>query len=161
MGVLIISLDQGHIPYIALFLAVTFSGYGLLKKLNPISSLQSNQFESLIMVPVALVFLFTQSTDWVTDANLTKSALLLIGAGIVTGLPLIFFAEAAKRIPFYLMGFFQFLSPTMQFLTGVLIFSEPLSLLKLKGFFFIWVAGFLLITNTWFRSHQTKKLAKG
>jgi chloramphenicol-sensitive protein RarD len=161
IGVLIISLDQGHIPYIALFLAVSFSFYGLLKKLNPVSGLKSNQFESMIIVPMALLFLFSQPVDWVTDANVTQSVLFLVGSGVVTGLPLIFFAEAAQRIPYYLMGFFQFLAPTIQFLSGVLIFSEPMSSLKLKGFLFIWLAGFLLIANTWWSTHQAKKIVKG
>lgn len=158
IGVMIISLDQGHVPWIALFLAVSFSAYGLLKKLNPVSGLHSNQFESMIIVPVALLYLFSQPTSWVTNDNLLPSALFLIGSGVITGLPLIFFAEATQRIPYYLMGFFQFLAPTIQFLSGVLIFNEPLSLLKLKGFLFIWVAGALLILNTWWLSQKNKKV---
>lgn len=158
IGVLIISFDQGHIPWIALFLAVTFSAYGLLKKLNPVSGLKSNQFESMIILPVALLYLLSQPTSWVTDDNLLPSALFLIGSGVVTGLPLIFFAEATQRIPYYLMGFFQFLAPTIQFLSGVLIFNEPMSLLKLKGFLFIWIAGALLILNGWWMNQKNKKI---
>lgn len=147
IGVLIISLDQEGVPVIALFLAISFSCYGLIKKLIPISSLQSNQFESFLMLPIALIYLLTQSHDWVTKQNVYWSALLLMGAGIVTGLPLLFFAKATQKIPYYLMGFFQFLAPTLQFLSGVILFNEPLSPLKLKGFVFIWVAGMVLITT--------------
>lgn len=154
LGVLIISLDQGRMPWIALFLAVSFSLYGLIKKRTQASGLESNQFESFIMLPVALIYLLTQSNEWVTSANITSSLFFLIGSGVVTGLPLIFFAEAAQRIPYYLMGFFQFLSPTIQFLSGVFIFAEPLSDLKLKGFVFIWLAGILLILNTWWQSRH-------
>lgn len=157
IGVLIITLDQGHVPIIALFLAITFSIYGLLKKFMKISGLLSNQFESLIMVPVAAIFLLTQDHSWLTPENQIISIVLLVGAGVVTGLPLIFFAEATKRIPYYLIGFFQFLAPTLQFLSGVVIFSEPLSSLKLKGFVFIWLAGALLILNSWWQKRKQPK----
>lgn len=154
IGVIIITFDQGHIPTIALFLAVTFSIYGVLKKFMKISGLLSNQFESLIMVPVAGIFLLTQDHSWLTPDNQILSIVFLVGAGVVTGLPLIFFAEATKRIPYYLMGFFQFLAPSLQFLSGVVIFVEPLSSLKLKGFVFIWLAGALLILNSWWQKKK-------
>ena len=120
-----------------MFLAVTFSCYGLIKKKTVVSGLKSNQFESLLFVPVALVFLMTQKQTWLSAENVPLTAFLFAGSGLVTGLPLIFFAEATRRIPYYLLGFFQFLAPTIQFLTGVLIFGEALSELKLLGFVFI------------------------
>lgn len=158
VGVLIISFAQGHIPWIAIFLAVTFSCYGLIKKKTSVSGLKSNQFESLVFVPVAILFLFTQEQTWLKAENVPLTAALLAGSGLITGLPLIFFAEATRRIPYYLLGFFQFLAPTIQFLTGVFIFGEPLSELKLRGFLFIWVAGLLLIMNTWWVSRRSKQL---
>ena len=153
VGVLIISFDQGHLPWIALFLAISFSIYGLIKKLNPVSGLESNQFESLALVPFAIALLSLQSR-WlgvepfpINEATTTSTALLLIGAGVITGLPLIFFAEAAQRMPFYLLGFFQFLAPSLQFMTGVFLFSEVMTPLKLFGFLFIWMAGGLIIAK--------------
>jgi chloramphenicol-sensitive protein RarD len=153
LGVLIISFDQGHLPWIALFLACSFSLYGLIKKLNPVSGLESNQFESLVLVPVAIGLLCMQST-WVgiepfplNDTTSMSTVLLLMGAGVVTGLPLIFFAEAAQRMPFYLLGFFQFIAPSLQFMTGVFLFSEVMTPLKLFGFLFIWAAGGLIIAR--------------
>lgn len=158
VGVLIISFAQGHIPWIAIFLAVTFSCYGLIKKKTSVSGLKSNQFESLVFIPVAILFLFTQEQTWLKAENVPLTAALLAGSGLITGLPLIFFAEATRRIPYFLLGFFQFLAPTIQFLTGVFIFGEPLSELKLRGFVFIWVAGVLLILNTWWVSRKNKQL---
>ncbi len=153
VGVLIISVDQGHLPWIALFLAFSFSFYGLIKKMNPVPGLDSNQFESLVMAPVAIVFLCMQ-TKWLGQAPYPwgpnegiSTGLLLMGAGIVTGLPLILFAEAAQRMPFYLLGFFQFLAPSLQFMTGVFLFGEALSSFKLAGFVFIWTAGTLILMN--------------
>lgn len=155
VGVLVISWDQGRLPWIALFLAFTFAFYGLIKKLNPVPGLHSSQFESFVMFPVALGLLalmprtlgiapypFADDQSWSTG-------LLLIGGGAITGLPLIFFAEAAQRMPFYLLGFFQFLAPTFQFLSGVILFHEPLSTNKLWGFVFIWIAGILILLNNW------------
>lgn len=152
-GVFIVSLDQTGIPWIALFLALSFSIYGLIKKLNPMPGLHSNQFESAVMIPVAVVMLLLQSRIiGVQPFPLAVgfdfgTAVLLAGAGVVTGLPLVFFAEAAQRIPFYLLGFFQFIAPSIQFLSGVLIYGEPLSQQKMIGFIFIWGACFLLLSG--------------
>ncbi len=162
-GVLIISWDQGHLPWIALFLAFSFSFYGLIKKLNPVSGMHSSQFESLVMLPVAFGLLASQAGlvgqapfPWHSGFE-WSTALLLAGGGVITGLPLIFFAEAAQRMPFYLLGFFQFLAPTFQFLSGVVIFHEPLSPLKIKGFIFIWVAGMMILLNGWLSQRRSKK----
>lgn len=158
-GVGIITFAQGQIPWIAMFLAVSFSLYGLIKKINLVTSLNSNQFESLVMLPFALIFLFSQSPQWIHAENINLSVLLLVGSGVVTGLPLIFFALAAQKVPYYVMGFFQFLAPSIQFLTGVLIFNEPISSLQLKGFIFIWAAGLLLIIQGWWNSKKSKLAA--
>lgn len=160
VGVLIISFAQGQVPWIAIFLAVTFSCYGLIKKKTSVSGLKSNQFESLVFIPVAVLFLFVQEQTWLKSENVPLTAALLAGSGLITGLPLIFFAEATRRIPYYLLGFFQFLAPTIQFLTGIFIFSEPLSELKLRGFVCIWVAGILLILNSWWVSRMSKQLSQ-
>ncbi len=145
LGVCVIATDHWHIPWIALILAVTFSIYGLMKKMNPISALKSNQFESLLFVIPALGILFFDSYAWVQSDNLILTGVLLVGAGVVTGLPLIFFSEAAKRIPYYMMGFFQFLAPSLQFLSGVFLFQEPLSQTKILGFSLIWFAALILV----------------
>jgi chloramphenicol-sensitive protein RarD len=161
VGVFIISWDQGHLPWIALFLAFSFSFYGLIKKLNPVSGLHSNQFESLVLLPISFGILYfmdhligTPSVMLSGTGNWSTN-LLLIGGGLITGFPLIFFAEAAQRLPFYLLGFFQFLAPSLQFLSGVVLFGEPLSSNKLGGFIFIWVAGILIVFNNWISAKPT------
>jgi chloramphenicol-sensitive protein RarD len=155
IGVGIITYAQGHIPIIAMFLAVSFSIYGLIKKTNPVLPLESNQFESGILLPFALVFLFMQPSEWIHQESRYVSMFLLLASGVVTGLPLIFFAIAAQKVPYYLMGFFQFLAPSIQFMSGVFIFKEPLTLLQLYGFIFIWSAGLLLIISSWWQ-HRKK-----
>lgn len=159
IGVTIISLDQDGIPWIALFLAGSFSLYGYTKKLVPISGLYSNQFESLLAVPFAIGYLlWIPRSSWLTADGQTQTFLLLMGAGIITGLPLIFFSEAARRIPYYLMGFFQFLAPTLQFLSGVILFKEPLSSTKTFGFIFIWVAIIFLMSTSWYLQRKKQIL---
>ncbi len=159
IGVLVIAWDQGRIPWIAVILAVTFAIYGLLKKKTHATGVESNQFEAIIFIPFALGFLFLQPLTWVTAENQTSSFLLLAGAGIVTGLPLILFAEAAKRIPYYLMGFFQFIAPTLQFASGVLIFNESLSQNKLIGFAVIWLAILYLAGTSFYKARNKSKLS--
>jgi chloramphenicol-sensitive protein RarD len=156
LGVSIIAWDQGHLPWIALVLAVSFSVYGLLKRRTQATGVESNQFEAVIFIPLVLAFLILQPHNWITSDNQTSSFLLLAGAGIVTGLPLILFAEAAKRIPYYLMGFFQFIAPTLQFASGVLIFNEPLSQNKLIGFAIIWLAILYLAGSSFYRAKFRK-----
>ncbi len=158
IGVAVITYDKGTLPWIAIFLACSFSLYGLIKKNVASSGENSNLYETTVLLPLALVFQIYWITSGQSPVITTTIAdmqwgllFLLIGGGMITGLPLIFFAEAAKRIPFYMLGFFQFSAPSIQFLTGVVMFGEPLSRTALIGFAFIWLAGLLLISNNLFK----------
>ncbi|HRO67282.1 MAG TPA: EamA family transporter RarD [Pseudobdellovibrionaceae bacterium] len=136
IGVSVLTWEAGRIPWIALSLAMTFSLYGFLRKRIDVGSIEGGQLESLlILVPVFAAALFL-GKPLVPDRNVDW--IFLIASGVVTGLPLIWFVEAAKRLPYYLLGFFQYLAPTLQFFTGVVIFHEPLSSWKFVGFAFIW-----------------------
>jgi chloramphenicol-sensitive protein RarD len=153
VGVLVITYDKGTLPWIAIFLALSFSMYGLTKRQVTMSGEKSNLFETSILLPFAIAFQIYWSLNGhspVISSDFSMNGyllLLLAGGGIITGLPLIFFAEAANRIPFYMLGFFQFLAPSLQFLTGVVVFKEPLSSTTFVGFVFIWVAGSVVIIN--------------
>lgn len=161
IGVLVITFDQGHLPWIALFLAATFSFYGFSKKINSeATGLESNQFESVIFFPMALMYIIylfsTSQTTWINSTEISplQTSLLLMGAGVITGFPLVLFAEGARRLPYYMMGFFQFLAPTLQFIVGYFIFKEPLSQHKLLGFFIIWAAILYLIISNYFLNRK-------
>jgi chloramphenicol-sensitive protein RarD len=155
IGVIVISLDQSRLPYLALFLAITFSCYGFIKKQLALPGIESNQFETFFFIPMTLIFLYFQDYTWFrTDTHPLQSLALLIGAGLVTGIPLIFFTEAARRLPYYVLGFFQFLSPSIQFLTGVFLYNEYLSQTKLFGFIFIWAACFVMLLDTSFKAYK-------
>lgn len=153
IGVGIITVEAGHLPWVALALAITFGLYGLIKKKIPVSGLVSNHFETFILIPLAILILFAASLGGLHFLGLdptpqpfplqtgfdAPTAALLVLAGVITGVPLICFAEAAQRLNLSVMGFFQFISPTFQFLTGWLLFGEPLSSTRLLGFVSIWI----------------------
>ncbi len=141
-GVLFLTIVHGSIPWIALTLSITFAFYGLVKKTAPLRSLDGLTLETGILLVPALVYLWSAEMNG-TGAFLHRSAttdILLAGAGIVTTMPLLMFASAARRIPLSLMGILQYISPTMQFLIGVLVYKEPFSYIQLIGYCLVWLA---------------------
>lgn len=142
LGVAYLTIIYGKLPWIALTLAFSFGIYGLVKKLAPLGSLHGLTLETGILFLPALgwlVFLGTNNQSAFLQINF-KTDLLLIGAGIVTSIPLLMFASAAQRIPLSLLGIIQYIAPTMQFLLGVLVFKEPFGYEQLIGFSLVWVA---------------------
>jgi chloramphenicol-sensitive protein RarD len=141
-GVLYLTLAYGRPPWIALTLAFTFGFYGFVKKLAPLGSLYGLTLETGIVFPIALIYLaFVEFTS--AGAFLHNGALidvLLIGAGLVTTIPLLMFASAARQIPLSVVGILQFIAPTLQFLIGVLIYREPFDGSRLIGFGLVWLA---------------------
>ena len=141
-GVLFLTFSYGRPPWIALTLAGTFGFYGLLKKRARMPALEGMAMETGIMFLPALAFmLFHESAgagtvgheSWLTNV-------LLIGTGVVTVIPLIWFADAARLIPLSMLGVLQYVSPTLQFILGLTVFREPFDLSKLIGFGIIWAA---------------------
>jgi len=141
-GVLNLVLHVGVFPWVALSLATSFSLYGLCKKLLGISPITGITLETLLISPLALIyllFLASQGTGVFGSANLFATS-LLIGAGIVTALPMVLFANAANRLPLSLHGFIQYLSPTIALLTGVFLYHEPFTRAHGISFSLIWLA---------------------
>jgi chloramphenicol-sensitive protein RarD len=141
-GVLFLAFSYGHLPWIALTLAFTFAFYGLLKKRARLPALEGMALETGIMFLPALAFLIFHESSGAGaighEAWLIN--LLLIGTGVITVIPLIWFAEAARRIPLSMLGILQYISPTLQFTLGVTVFHEAFDLSKLVGFGIIWGA---------------------
>ncbi|MCR8844299.1 EamA family transporter RarD [Paenibacillus sp. SC116] len=151
VGVLGLVLYYGYFPWAALILAATFSFYGLMKKTVPISAWAGLTIETLIMVPIALVFLFGfESSPSFWDRDVT-TIFLLIGAGAVTAVPLLLFAAGTKRISFTLVGFLQYIAPTIMLGLGLFLFNEPFSTPQLLAFMMIWLA---LLLFTYSRSKE-------
>ncbi len=141
IGVTALVRAHGDFPWLGLTLAGTFAVYGLLRKLARFTSLPGLAFESLALAPLA-VFVLPQVP---AEARTPLNGALLLGAGVVTALPLLWFNEAAKRMPLTVLGLLQYLSPTGQFLVGVLVFREVFSREKLVAFAFVW-AGLVVFT---------------
>lgn len=140
-GVLCLTLYYGTFPWAALTLAATFGFYGLIKKKVSIGAWTGLTIETLIMTPFALIFLFffdhSSVSLWERDVSII---LLLMGAGVVTAIPLLLFAAGAKRISFTLLGFLQYIAPTIMLLLGLFLFHEPFSTPQLLAFMLIWLA---------------------
>ena len=147
-AVLVLTVDYGRPPWIALGLAGSFAAYGLLKKqVGPrVGALQSLAVETAVIALPALVFLAVLEARG--EGQLGHSGvghgLLLASAGAVTAVPLVFFAAAARRVPLSVLGLLQYLTPVLQFLLGVLLYAEPMPASRLAGFTLIWAALALL-----------------
>lgn len=142
VGVAYLAATYGRLPWIALTLAFSFGFYGLLKKKTTLGALEGQFLETWILIVPVLAYLgfveFSRtsalhSVPWTTLA-------LLVLSGVVTAIPLILFAAGAQRVPLTVMGLLQYISPTISFILGVLLYREPFSPTLLTGFSFIWVA---------------------
>lgn len=142
LGVLILTLEYGKIPWISLGLAVTFALYGLAKRLVNVDSLLGLALETAVVTPIALIYLWTVQANGggVIGHSGMSTLLLLMGAGIVTATPLLWFAHAAKSVSFATIGFIQYLSPTLSLLLGVFVYHEEFTSTHAWSFGFIWFA---------------------
>lgn len=141
LGVLLQIVLVGHLPWIALSLAVTFALYGLSRRKSPLGSLPGLALESVIVLPFALgalVWLSTSGTP-VFGRGTAGDFLLMFMAGASTAAPLLTFAYAARHLKFSTLGLLQFLAPTGQFLVGTWVYGEPVSVGSLVSFVFIWL----------------------
>jgi chloramphenicol-sensitive protein RarD len=142
VGVTYLTVVYGQLPWIALTLAFSFAIYGLVKKTAPLGSLFGLSLETgILFLPAVGWLAFSEVSG--QGAFLHSGAvtnLLLVGAGLVTTVPLLMFASAAQRIPLSLLGIIQYVAPTLQFLLGVLVYKEPFSHTQLIGFSIVWAA---------------------
>lgn len=152
LGVIYLASVYGRLPYIAIALALSFGLYGLVKKLSPLGSLYGLTVETgILFIPALLYLIFTEinSTGAFLHTNLT-SDLLMIGAGVVTTIPLLMFASAARSIPLWVVGLLQYVAPTIQFILGVFVYKEPFSQHQLIGFGIVWFALAIFLVENYF-----------
>lgn len=141
LGTLVLVVHTGTFPWIALLLAISFALYGLVRKIIQVPTIPGTFLETCLLAPLALMgifWLFRAGTAHTAYATSQELFLLSLG-GIVTTVPLLAFAESAKYLAMSSLGFFQFLSPLIQFLLGVFLFKEPFSFLQWTAFGLIWV----------------------
>lgn len=142
VGVGVITIEYGSIPWVALTLAISFALYGLAKKMSSLSSLNGLTAETMMVAPLAMSFLFFQvAGSSETYAHLTFTLSILIPlTGVVTSVPLLLFAQGAKRISLTTLGFVQYLSPSISLLIGIFIYKEPFTIAHQICFGLIWTA---------------------
>ncbi|MDF5751050.1 EamA family transporter RarD [Spongiactinospora sp. TRM90649] len=140
--VLILSVDYGRPPWIALGLAVTFGTYGLIKKHLNAGAAESLLVETAILFPFALVYtLVLQFTGNATFGHVSAANTALgIGSGLVMLLPVLLFSAAATRVPLTTIGLLQYIEPAVQFLIGLLVFHEEMPGPRWAGFALLWAA---------------------
>jgi chloramphenicol-sensitive protein RarD len=146
-GVLTLTISYGSIPWTALILALTFGSYGLLRKIVASDSLTGLTVETILLSPAAAAYLLFVAWQgqgaFLADA---QTSLLLMSAGVVTAVPLLLFAAAARRLKLATIGFLQYITPTMHFLFAVVVYKEPFSSAHLASFICIWAG---LICYSW------------
>ena len=149
VAVVVLTLDYGRPPWIALVLAVSFGLYGLLKKQVGIGAVDSLAVETAVLFAPALAYLVLLAGrgSGTFGAAGSGHALLLVSTGLVTAVPLLFFGAAATRVPLTVIGLLQYLAPVMQFLIGVLLYREPMPASRIAGFALVWLALVLLTAD--------------
>jgi chloramphenicol-sensitive protein RarD len=141
----VLTVGFGSVPWIALILAFSFGLYGFVKKrVGPsVDAVSGLTLETLWLLPVAIVqalVVAATAPGLAFGSSGTAHVLLMIGAGVITAVPLLLFASAAKRLPLVYMGFIQYVAPILQFLFGVFIMHEPMPLERWLGFGLVWLA---------------------
>jgi chloramphenicol-sensitive protein RarD len=142
VAVMLLTLDYGRLPWIALTLAFSFGTYGLLKKLAGVGAAESLAVETLVLLVPALIYLVVlEVTGGGTFLHRgADHVLLLMAVGPITAVPLLFFAGAVTRVPLTLMGMLQYLAPVLQFLVGLAIVGERMPPSRWIGFGLVWAA---------------------
>lgn len=142
VGVSLLAWDAREMLWISLSLAITFCAYGLVRKLAPVESLPGLTIETLLLLPIAAgaVWWYAALPAGSAMGRVLGSSALLAFAGVMTGVPLLLFAAAARRMDYSALGMTQFISPTIVFVLGITVFQEALRPSQLACFAFIWCA---------------------
>jgi chloramphenicol-sensitive protein RarD len=142
VAVVVLTLDYGRPPWVALLLAFSFGTYGLLKKQAGVGAVESITVETMVIAPFAAAYL-----GWLVMAGQSSfgthgagHAFLLTTTGIITAVPLMLFGAAAIRVSMVSLGLLQYLAPTIQFALGLLVFREDMPASRWIGFGLVWVA---------------------
>ena len=158
LAVVGLTIEYGRPPWVALILAFSFGSYGLSKKKADTGAVESLTFETLVIAPVAfayLVFLTVSGASTFTSEG-PLHVVLLLGMGILTAVPLLCFGGAATRVSLTTLGLLQYVTPSMQFALGVLVFGEPMPAMRWVGFGLVWVA--LVVFTVESLNHRRRSL---
>ena len=160
LAVVVLTVENGRPPWLALALAFSFATYGLLKKTAGVGAVEGLVVETAVLLPVAAGYLallgISGAGTFGTEGP--GHAVLLALSGLVTAVPLLAFGAAASRVTLTTLGLLQYLAPTIQFALGVTLFDEPLPVARLVGFLLVW-SGLALFTADLVRSSRARRAA--
>ncbi|RWR07756.1 EamA family transporter RarD [Siminovitchia fortis] len=160
-GVLFLTVSYGQFPWISFALALTFGLYGLIKKVLPFDSSIGLTLETMVVTPIALIYiiLMTIKGTHVSFSGDLKTDIFMIASGAATALPLLLFAKGVRKVPLYLMGFLQYIAPTIMLFLGVFLYHEPFGTARLIAFAFIWAALLIVSLSTvkWSGMHSKQR----
>ena len=152
-GVLWLAIAAGRMPWIGLVLALSFGGYGLLRKVATLGALEGLALETALLAPIAAIGMavWWRATPYSFPAESIAVDLWYLGLAPLTTVPLFLFAWGARQIPLTTVGLLQYIAPSMQFVMGVTVFGEPFGPTRLAGFVLIWLALALYSWDGWRR----------
>lgn len=156
-GVLWLAILGGQIPWIALGISISWSFYSLLRKKASLPAIPGLTLETLLMLPIAIVYLTWLNTlgEFRFFELDTGIILLVIGTGLLTSYPLLFFAAAAKRVSLSTLGILLYINPTMQFLLGWLVLKEPFDGMRFIAYVFVWIAVIIFSSSSYIQYKKT------
>ena len=156
VGIVLSANGFGGVPYVTIALSLMFAVYAAIKKSLTIDSIVSTTSEILMMVPVALVFIlfFRMGENGMGSMTVIKQ-ILMIGGGVITGLPMVFYSIGVRNLPLMTTGICQYISPSLGIICGA-IMGEALTREKLVSFLFIWVGVLLYVLNTVYEERRRK-----
>ncbi len=141
LGVLILTVAYGHLPLVAISLAISWGSYSLIKKKLNAGALETLSIETIIaFIPSAFYLSYLLEKNKAEFGQDVGFSLALVTTGLMTVIPLLLFNAATNRLPLTITGLLQYITPSIMFIIGILVFHEPLQLVKLIGFIFIWIA---------------------
>lgn len=152
-GVVLLTIQTGVFPLNSIILALSFCLYGLTKKQLQLSSATSITLETLIIAPFGLIYLFFFSSTGFMNYSLNTN-MLLIGAGVVTAIPLLLFAIAVKKLSYITIGFIQYVNPTIMLAMAIFLFHEPYALPQFIAFAFIWLGILIFVAGNFIQSRK-------
>ena len=157
LAVAVLTVDYGHLPYIALLLAASFGSYGLIKKRLSLRPAEGLFVESAVLAVPAFTYLtwLNVTGDAAFGRVSTWHTVLMALSGVATAVPLMLFAASASRVPMVGLGILQYVAPILQLALGVLLFHEPMPPARLAGFGLVWIA-LMIFTGDAIHSARTR-----
>jgi chloramphenicol-sensitive protein RarD len=164
VAVAVLAVGSLSTLWISLTLACSFGFYGLIRKLAPVGAIPGLAIETMLMFPIALgtAYIYASqqmATGWNSAVSIS---LLLVAGGAITAIPLLLFAIGARGMPYSIMGFIQYIGPTIQLITAVFLYNEVVSGARAISFALIWIALSLFSWDMWrlFRAQQVEPAAR-